>query len=109
LPLAPPPKAEKGLPPSRAQGALTHRGRLPPEPRRASPSRPAGGPLPCLELKNSGRLLPNPATKAQKPAVLTPTGRFCGPIWGAGPPSPPKTLLEASLGQVAPPAFRPRT
>ena len=84
-------------------------GDCPRNPRRALPSRPTGGPLPCHELKNSGRLLPNPATNAQKPAVLTPTGRFCGPIWGAGPPSPPKTLLEAPLRQVAPPASRPRT
>jgi hypothetical protein len=35
LRLPQPPKAEKGLTPSRAQGALTDRGRLPPDPWRA--------------------------------------------------------------------------
>ena len=84
-------------------------GDCPRNPRRASPSRPTGGPLPCHESKNSGRSTLKPPAKAQNPAVLTPTGRFCGPIWGAGPPSPPKTLLEAPLRQVAPPASRPRT
>ena len=85
-----PPQADKGYRPRAPKARSPTGGHCPRNPRRALPSRPTGGPLPCHELKNSGRLLPKPPTNAQKPAVLTPTGRFCGPIWGAGPPSPPE-------------------
>ena len=69
-------------------------GDCPRNPRRASPSRPPGGPLPRHKSKNSGRSTPKPTTTAQSPAVLTPTGRFAALSGGQSPPAPQKLSLR---------------
>ena len=93
---APPPQAEKGLPPSRAQGALTHRGRLPPEPPEGFALPPYGRPPPLPQIKEFRPVDAQFGNENLNPGRLNAYGPLCGPIWGAEPPSPPKTLLEAS-------------
>jgi hypothetical protein len=91
---APPPQAEKGYRPRAPKARSPTGGDCPRNPRRASPSRPTGGPLPCHESKNSGRSIPKPTTKASTPAVLTPTGRFAALSGGQSPPAPENLSLK---------------